>query len=654
MNGSSSVALSKEPSTWVIVADDPVSENETERIRSKGASVELKHGKFIQVEVGAKEIASYSDIDWVESIRRPLSPIPQNVGGEGASAIGADRVHSQGLTGKNATVVVIDQGFNTGNKEIDDNIVEARGFGTSVEGTSPRHGTSSAEMVLDVAPDADLYLASISTGVGYNEALDWAVQNDADVVTMSLGFFGQPHDGTGPISQSADEAVERGGFPFVVSTGNQANRHWQGTFEDPDNDGVLEFNSQGDEINYLNSGSNGIEQISRGTVLNPIMNWDDWPTSSTNYNVRLVYVSQPGSQPQEVQSADYDATGGKPSKRIATTAPRDGYYGVMIEETSGSGEEVELFTSNDLLYRTRNSSIASPAAAEKTVGVGAFRYDRTDIESYSSRGPTNDGSQGVTFLAPTCATSSAYGGPYCGTSGAAPHAGGAAAIIRSSYELNRTETEDAMIRASDSVSAPSNVAGAGLLNLSGSVNLLAADDLNIDIPSVVASGGSFRINYTVRGYDAHQVKITPDGFDVNISDYTGISSTTNLGSPKTNSSTTSTGTALFNSSEMGDFGLEVDIIGGTAGDRATIEVRAIGGGVTRATASDDIDITDEHPSGVSQDVFDAVAAQNGDPSRIDRSDVTDMINAFFSNSQVNGVSVTRSDVVSIIGWFFRS
>lgn len=466
--------------TYIVVADDDVTSSQLKELRSLGASVEQNHGNLVHVQIDPSDRSVYSRLGWVERLRKPIRPVRQNVGGEGATAIGADALHDEGVNGKNATVVIIDQGFDPNEPEIADNVVDARGFGTTID-ASPKHGTASAEMVLDVAPEADLYLAAISNSVGYRNALDWAIENDADVVTMSLGFLAQPNDGTGPVSQRANEAVGEGGFVFTTSTGNQADRHWQGEFVDSDNDDMLEFGG-GNEVNYLNSDGGQVSQISANTSLSIVLNWDDWSVASSNFNLYLVYASSPGAELQYVDRVDTDNRGARPTKRSVVTVSSDGYYGVMVEQTHGGNEDVELFTNKNLEHRTPESSIVSPAVAEETVGVGAVQYDSIEVEPYSSRGPTNSGAQGVTFVAPTCATSATYSGPFCGTSGAAPHAGGAAGLLISEYSLNRTETQGVMTYTADDISVSDYVGGSGLLNLTRSVENITEDGTQVDGP----------------------------------------------------------------------------------------------------------------------------------------------------------------------------
>jgi hypothetical protein len=499
-------------------------------------------------------------------------------------------------------------------------------------------------MVLDVAPESDLYLAAVDNSIGYRNALDWAVDKDVDVVTMSLGFLNQPNDGTGPLSQKANEAVGQGGFVFTTSTGNQADRHWQGEFADPDNDDVLEF-ADGNEVNYLNSDDGQVSQISAGTPFSTVLNWDDWSVASSNYNLYLVYASSIGADLQYVDKVDTDARGASPTKRSVVTAPSDGYYGIMIEQTHGTGEEVELFTDKNLEYRTPESSIVSPAVAEDTVGVGAVRYDTLDLEKYSSRGPTNSGAQGVTFLAPTCATSAAYNGPYCGTSGAAPHAGGAAALLTSEYSLNRTETENALKDTSDTFPFPTEVGGSGILNLTRASTLLegadrTAPDPSVDSPGTVARNTTFDIAVTVEDDGGVTViEFTPNSLNLTLSADSGQAPavTVNDDQPKEN--------VTFGTGYSDTYTTQANVTGGQA-DKLSITawIGDTDQEKSTATANSTVTLTD---GSLSPD--NPFADANGQPVR--ELEAVSVLLSWNENGDVDGVNYGELDIVGyLVNW----
>jgi minor extracellular serine protease Vpr len=104
----------------------------------------------------------------------------------------------------------------------------AAGFGVRSDGTTftgpydaSTHATNTFRIGPGVAPLADLYAVRVFGCVGSTngvvDALDWAVDNDMDVVNMSLGSpFGRPDDATAEASDNAASA----GVVVVASAGN--------------------------------------------------------------------------------------------------------------------------------------------------------------------------------------------------------------------------------------------------------------------------------------------------------------------------------------------------------------------------------------------------------------------------------------------------
>ena len=106
------------------------------------------------------------------------------------------------------------------------------------------HGTGVAEVVHEVAPDAELHLICIEDAVDMAAAADYAIANGIHIVNQSGGFFNTSRgDGSGG-PDSPDGIVARAraaGILWVASAGNSAKHHWSGTFVDADGDGLGEF-----------------------------------------------------------------------------------------------------------------------------------------------------------------------------------------------------------------------------------------------------------------------------------------------------------------------------------------------------------------------------------------------------------------------------
>ena len=125
----------------------------------------------------------------------------------GVDRIDAEKVHST-FTGKGVKVAVIDTGVDYFHPELkanyhggydfvnsDTNPMDDDGHGTHVAGiiAAVDNDVWFRGMVVGVAPDAELYALKVldSDGNGWvsdiNAAIDWAIENDMDVISMSLG-----------------------------------------------------------------------------------------------------------------------------------------------------------------------------------------------------------------------------------------------------------------------------------------------------------------------------------------------------------------------------------------------------------------------------------------------------------------------------------
>ena len=140
---------------------------------------------------------------------QPASAIRGNT--QNITQIGADQVWNLGYTGKNVIVAVIDTGVNTNHVDLKDhlwsdangyhgkntldnnyNITDNDGHGTHCAGTICGDGTSGT--TTGMAPDATLMCIKAlgDNGEGTADAMvaavEYAVENGADVLSMSLGF----------------------------------------------------------------------------------------------------------------------------------------------------------------------------------------------------------------------------------------------------------------------------------------------------------------------------------------------------------------------------------------------------------------------------------------------------------------------------------
>ncbi|MEV5666453.1 S8 family peptidase [Streptomyces flaveolus] len=151
--------------------------------------------------------------------------------------IGADLAWAAGYDGKGTKVAVLDTGADADHPDLKGRITASKNF-TDSETTDDRtgHGTHTLSTVggtgaasdgkkKGVAPGADLLVGKVLNDSGSGDSswiiagMQWAVDQQADVVSMSLGSQ-TPTDCTDPMSLAAEELGKSKDTLFVIAAGN--------------------------------------------------------------------------------------------------------------------------------------------------------------------------------------------------------------------------------------------------------------------------------------------------------------------------------------------------------------------------------------------------------------------------------------------------
>ena len=141
-------------------------------------TVEAIHGDLIQVLVPVSQLTALADSPNIRFARLPMEPLP-TVTSEGVALINADDLQAASYDGTGVKVAILDGGF-TGysallGTELPASVtIQSFYAGSDIEGTTP-HGTACAEIVYDIAPDAQFYLVNFGTSVELGNAVDWLI-----------------------------------------------------------------------------------------------------------------------------------------------------------------------------------------------------------------------------------------------------------------------------------------------------------------------------------------------------------------------------------------------------------------------------------------------------------------------------------------------
>lgn len=365
-------------------------------------------------------------------VRMPYPHEPVALTGQGVALTGAADMQALGKNGAGATLGVIDLQFSNytnsqASGDLPSNLVITDYTGTGTGGGT--HGTNVAEIAHEMAPGASLRLAKIASETQLSQAVDDMIAVGTDVIVHSVAWFNAAfYDGTGALCDIAARA-EAAGVQWVNAAGNSRNAHYLGTFTDADGDLRHEF--------VLGQNYNTVS-LTAGSAVSLYLNWEAYPTTTIDYNLEL-YNGVPGAGGSLVASSTNKQSGKGgtwypyPDEAIVRYVPAvTSTHYIVVRKTSSSTthRRLTLFTSGPAPgVKTTASSLTQPADCANVLATGATNL--TDgLEYFSSEGPTTDGRAKPEIVAPNRVQTS-LATSFTGTSAAAPHAGGAVALLRS-------------------------------------------------------------------------------------------------------------------------------------------------------------------------------------------------------------------------------
>ena len=432
-----------------------LSESTVEQLKRLGLDIEVANFQLKRVQAWATsaQLAAASKLVELIAIKAPqyASVRAGSVQTEGDTILRSNLLRSRGLTGAGVKVGIISDGS--------DGLAAAQSSGNlpsnvqrlgnctprseDIQNCSARltcsEGTAMAEIIHDIAPGAELAIASVSTSLEFIQRLDQLANGfGADIIVDDLGFFGEPFFEDGPIAQAVSRLPED--IIYVSAAGNSGNNHYEQDFSlstsltVPDAE-FHEFAPNNESLGFI--------VPARGFTV-PILQWStpfDNPTSDYDLFVQnqtdLVGIS----------TANQSLTGVPAFEAIClpNTSTSDAVHFAFVNRDSGANQRLELFFlgSPAIEFPTPRGSIFGHPGVARAIAVGAINASESgndQIAFYSSQGPARvdfprreDRNKPDVIGIDGVRVSGAGGfpSPFFGTSAAAPHVAGIAALLKS-------------------------------------------------------------------------------------------------------------------------------------------------------------------------------------------------------------------------------
>lgn len=404
-------------------------------------------------------------------------------------------------------------------------VKDTDGHGTHVMAIAAGDGSSSSEGFLGVAPEAwivmvktSYFTSDILAGVEYIFDLADALGLPA-VVNLSLGGHEGAHDGSSLFEQGMDDLVRGSGRVIVVSAGNEGDQaiHASDTLLGNTSSFRMKPDGWDAEIDMWYSGSAqftvSVSPPSGAPIVVP-QGTDSGPVQTAFGSVRV-----------DNAASGVNANNGDREVfiRFSGLSGSDSWQ-ITVADTGGTGGQYDAWIisgSAEILGGNSSSTIDEPGNARDVITVGSFNtkavwsslsgeqnflstYPLNVLSSFSSQGPSRDGRTKPEICAPGAWISAALSSDALwqgylvnpdgvhtmelGTSMAAPHVSGAAALLLSinpqlTADEVRTLLTDAAIRDGFTGAVPNNRWGWGKLDIAAAVaNVSSAQPPPVDPP----------------------------------------------------------------------------------------------------------------------------------------------------------------------------
>ncbi|HTI21766.1 MAG TPA: ricin-type beta-trefoil lectin domain protein [Kutzneria sp.] len=429
-------------------------------VAAVGGSVAMGRAGRVEAKVPAAKVADLAKQPGVAAIRPPDRIVPMgDIDPEGLAASGANQWINAGIKGTDVKVGIIDPDLG--------GLADAQAAGTlpaqmpvnygNCQADPPataQHGTSVAEVVHAMAPNAQLFIACAGTSMEFGTAATWLQQQGVQVITAAIGMFTSGRgDGTGDPGSPADvvRTTSQAGILWSVAAGDNAKTHYSGP---------ATTNANGFVTYDGGTGANNGFALANGRTATVGLRWDAWPRTTQEFDLYVVKGTTPPTGPTDPNVVAYAANnqantpgGGEPTAEVTFTNNTGGTntFSVYVKNVNAQpSTRLDLFVSgpakdNPIQYATAAGSVTEPATSPYAMAVGATTPTSGQLETDSSQGPTIDGRIKPDITGYDHVSTSYWAnGTFAGTSAASATIAGGAALLKSavpSLDQSRLKSE---------------------------------------------------------------------------------------------------------------------------------------------------------------------------------------------------------------------
>lgn len=330
-------------------------------------------------------------------------------------------------------------------------------------------GTAMLEIVHDLTPGAELGFCGVSNSIEMIACVnDLAGSFGADIIVDDLGFPLEPFFQDGFVAQAVENILPN--RIYASSAGNSAQKHYQGSYVD---------SNDGRGSHQIGPNNNSFEITGSQAIV--VLQWsNEFGLSGDNYDICLsswTPAECASANINDVQDGDDD-----PIEAVIANCPSG--CSLQVRLISGNPQELELYVFFGNLAaedQVAADSIFGHPAVPGVLATGAINAGdpgNDTIEPFSSRGP-------VTIFFPAQETrpkpdvtaidgvsvtgAGGFPSPFFGTSAAAPHVAGVAALLKGGFT-----TADEIIDALKDTAVDLGAAGFDNTFGAGRIDALAA------------------------------------------------------------------------------------------------------------------------------------------------------------------------------------